>query len=234
VMALSRLFVVPDGAKAAEGAYLSYPLDDLMGQLALESARARCFVVGEDLGTLPWGFRETLDAADVLSYRVVYFEREGDGFTPPSSYPRKAMACVSTHDLPTLEGWWEGADIDQKATLGLLSAQDAQANHAGRRTEKRALLDALRREGLLDTGRQDDAPFDDALARAVHAYAAKTPSVLAIAQIDDLAGEKVAVNLPGTDRERPNWRRKLNLMLADLFDKPRARAILSGLRRNVD
>jgi glycogen debranching enzyme len=227
VMGLSRLFLVPDGAKASEGAYVSYPLDALLAQLSLESARARCMVVGEDLGTLPWGFREKLDAANVLSYRVLWFEREGEGFTPPQHYPQKAMACVSTHDLPTLAGWRAGADIAEKEALGLLSADEAEAERATRRADETALLDALRDAGLCG----DAALDDDALAAALHAFAASTRSRLVVAQLDDLAGERVAVNLPGTDRERPNWRRKLGLPVETIFTSARAAAIVSSLRR---
>jgi glycogen operon protein len=233
VMGLARLFLVPEGEKASAGAYVSYPLDALLAQLALESARAGCMVVGEDLGTLPWGFRERLEAANVLSYRVVWFERAGAGFIPPRDYPKKAMACVSTHDLPTLEGWWRGTDIDEKERLGLLTPEVARAERDGRLGDKHALLDALREEGLIgdvDAG----APFDDALATALHRFAAASPSILAMAQLDDLSGERIAVNLPGTDLERPNWRRKLNKPLETLFSAPRAAAIIEGLRRIVN
>ncbi|PPD45048.1 MAG: 4-alpha-glucanotransferase [Methylocystis sp.] len=232
VMGLARLFLVPDGAKARAGAYVSYPLDALLAQLALESQRAKCAVVGEDLGTLPWGFRDRLEAANVLSYRVVWFERAGAGFTPPPHYPEKAMACVSTHDLPTLEGWWLGADIDEKAALGLLAPDAAAGERGARANDKRALLDALRSEGLIGDV-AEDAPFDDAIARALHAFAARTPSRLAMAQLDDLAGARIAVNLPGTDQERPNWRRRLEPPLEELFSTSRARAIIEGLRRNL-
>ncbi len=230
VMGLARLFLVPDGAKASAGAYVSYPLDALLAQLSLESGRARCIVVGEDLGTLPWGFRDRLDAANVLSYRVVWFERAGGGFITPPHYPAKAMACVSTHDLPTLEGWWSGADIDEKEKLGLLAPEVAASERSARSNDRRALLDALRNEGL-PADVADDAPFDDALAKALHAFAARTPSFLAMAQLDDLAGARIAVNLPGTDRERANWRRKLDLPLERLFTAQRAKAIIEGLRR---
>lgn len=231
VMGLARLFVVPDGEKANAGTYVSYPRGALLAQLALESHRARCLVVGEDLGTLPWGFRETLEAQNVLSYRVLWFERAGADFAPPASCPPKAMACVSTHDLPTLEGWWTGIDIAEKCALGLIDADTAAREREARETDRRALLAALRREGLLDDA---VGGFCDTLARALHAFAARTPARLAMAQLDDLAGEAVAVNLPGTDRERPNWRRKLAGDVGHLFDAPRARAILAGLRRNVD
>jgi glycogen operon protein len=233
VMGLARLFLVPEGEKARAGAYVSYPLDALFAQLALESARAQCMVVGEDLGTLPFGFRERLDAANVLSYRVMWFERAGAGFLPPRGYPRKAMACVSTHDLPTLEGWWRGADIDEKESLALLTPETARGERERRAADKGALFDALRSEGLIGDATKDD-PFDDALASALHRFVARAPSILAMAQLDDLGGESVAINLPGTDGERPNWRRKLRRSAEKLFSTPRAAAIVSGLRRILD
>jgi glycogen operon protein len=233
VMGLARLFLVPEGAKAGEGAYVSYPLDALLAQLSLESVRTRCAVIGEDLGTLPWGFRERLDAAHVLSYRVLWFERAGAGFVAPRDYPEKAMACVSTHDLPTLRGWWEEADIDEKERLALLSPQAAAEERKARARDRRALIGALQAERLI-APRDVETPFDDALAQALHAFAARTPALLAVAQLDDLAGEGVAVNLPGTDRERPNWRRKLQPAIEALFTLPRAGAVVSALRRNVD
>ncbi len=234
VMGLSRLFVVPEGARAVEGAYLSFPADELVGQLALESVRARCLVVGEDLGTVPAGFRDRLAAADVLSYRVLWFERDADGFLPPRRYARQAMACVSTHDLPTLKGWWLGEDIAEKSALGLLAPEAAQAAMEVRQREKRELLDALRAEGLLPEGADEEAPFDDAIAGAVHAFVARSPSVLTMAQIDDLAGESTAINLPGTDLERSNWRRKLDGTLAEIFASGTARSILGAFCRNLD
>ncbi len=233
VMGLARLFLVPEGAKPSEGAYVSYPLDALLAQLSLESARARCVAIGEDLGTLPFGFRDRLAAANVMSYRVVWFERAGAGYVAPQDYPVKAMACVSTHDLPTLQGWWDEADIAEKKALGLLSAPAADGEREARQRDRRALIDALRAEGLIGA-RGEAEPFDDALAQALHAFAARAPSLLAMAQLDDLAGEAVAVNLPGTDSERPNWRRRLHPAIEALFSLPRARAVVSALRRNVD
>ena len=138
-MALRRLFVIPNGAKALEGAYLSYPVHDLIGQLALESHRARCVVVGEDLGTVPMGFRETMEAADILSYRVFWFERSGEEFTPPAAYPRKSLACLSTHDLPTLAGWWEGEDMREKEALGLMTAEHAAGRDGDARRRQAGL-----------------------------------------------------------------------------------------------
>ena len=106
VMGLRRLFVVPDGASAVDGAYVGYPLDDLLAQVALQSQRARCLVVGEDLGTVPEGMSAALASANVLSYSVLWFEQRDGRIRGPSEWRRLAAACVSTHDLPTLAGWW--------------------------------------------------------------------------------------------------------------------------------
>jgi glycogen operon protein len=218
VMGLSRLFWIPEGAAAAEGAYVHYPLEALLGVLALESVRARCVVVGEDLGTVPEGFRERLAAADVLSYRVLWFERDGAGFAAPSRYPANAAACVSTHDLPTIAGWWTGTDIDEKHSLGLLTADATARASAERLASKRALADALDQAGVTQGARVNGAaPHDVAITAAIHRYACASTSALVMIQADDLAGETVALNLPGTDRVRPNWRRKLNVDVEDLW-----------------
>ncbi len=219
VMGLSRLFWVPDGGRAVDGAYVAYPLDDLIGVLALESQRGRCIVVGEDLGTVEDGLRERLAAADVLSYRVLWFERDANGFRAPERYPAKAAACVSTHDLPTIAGWWRGADIDEKASLGLLARDAAEAARDARAADVQTLARALQRDAPPGEARIDPAaPFDATITAAVHRYVAAAPSELVLFQADDLAGETSAQNLPGTDRERPNWRRKVSVVAARLWD----------------
>jgi glycogen operon protein len=229
VLGLRRLFLVPEGAKGSEGAYLAYPFRDMLGHLALESQRARCLVVGEDLGTVPEGMGEALRAHDVLSYRVLWFERDGPRFRPPASYPARAAACVATHDLPTLAGFWTGEDLRERAALGLLP--DLGAAMAERAADRASLCDLLAAEGLLPQGATPGSPLDDALAAAVHALAARTPSALMLVQTEDLAGETVAVNLPGTDRERPNWRRRLSVDVGAITALDRARAILAAVRR---
>ena len=217
-MALARLFVIPNGAKALEGAYLSYPVHELIGELALTSHRARCAVIGEDLGTVPMGFRETMEAADILSYRVFWFEKSGEDFIAPQSYPRKSLACLSTHDLPTLKGWWQGEDIREREALGLLTMEEAAAARERRTADKQALLRLLQREGL-GVAVSLDAPLDPALFAAAHHLLRRASSLISVAQIDDLAGELDAVNLPGTDCERPNWRRRLRMSIEELPPK---------------
>jgi glycogen operon protein len=228
VMGLARLFCVPEGARGDEGAYVAYPLHDLLGELALESTRAGCLIVGEDLGTVPHGLREALAENHILSYRVLAFERQGNAFAPPAHYPRAAVACAASHDLPTLAGWWEGADIDERLHLGLFDEAAAAQARLDREADKAALLDAIVAAGGLDSA--EFRSLDDGLAAAIHAYVAATPSMLALVQADDLGAETVGVNLPGTDRERPNWRRRIALPVPELMSTPRAEVILGAVR----
>ncbi len=230
-MGLQRLFLIPEGASPAEGAYLAYPLDDLVGYIALESQRAKCMVVGEDLGTVPEGFRNRLMRDNIQGMRVLWFERKGAEVLPPAAYPPMSVACVATHDLATLAGWWQGADIAERLGLGLLTLSAAGEAIATRREEKRGLVAALAAAGLVVSPPVEDAPLDDATAAAVHALIGGSGSILAHAQFDDLVGETVATNLPGTDRERPNWRIKLSPEVAAAFAGRRARATLAALAK---
>jgi 4-alpha-glucanotransferase len=229
-MGLQRLFLIPDGARPAEGAYLSYPLEDLLGHIALESERAQCMVVGEDLGTVAEGFRDRLTRVHISGMRVLWFERKGVEFVPPASYPATSVACVATHDLATLAGWWQGADIAERLALGLFTLAQAGEAIAERREEKRALLRALARAGLT-VPQREDGPLPDTTAVAVHALIGSSASMFAHAQFDDLVGETVATNLPGTDRERPNWRLKSGPDVAAAFTSHRAQAILASLAK---
>ena len=237
VMGLLRLYWVPAGMKASEGAYVRYPFFDILGLLALESQRQRCVVIGEDLGTVPDQVRHALGDADVLSYRVLLFERDGQGaFKPPAEYPQAAVAVASTHDLPTLAGWWEGRDVVVRAQHGLLGAATTdEAELAARGRDRALLLDALQRERLIDDGAPRD-PRSTALlsadvAIAVQRFLARTPATLAIVQAEDVLGVRDQVNLPGTIDQYPNWRQKLPLALDDAKAVREAvRALADGLR----
>jgi glycogen operon protein len=136
---------------------------------------------------------------------------------------------VATHDLPPLAGWWEGAEIAERRALGLIDAAGEAEARAERAAERRALLAALAEAGLINDV-DPDGPLTDALAAAIHGFIARTAAGLAIAQVEDLAGETVAINLPGTDTERPNWRHRIGTPLEQLFDLPRAQAILAAMR----
>jgi 4-alpha-glucanotransferase len=213
VMGLMHLFCIPAGRKPIDGAYIAYPLDDLIGILALESQRNRCLVVGEDLGTVPPGFRERMAAANILSYRILSFEQGSEGrFHSPEAYPPLSMAVLGSHDLPTLRGWWEGRDIALKRRYDLLTDEEAAWQRDTRARDKATLLDALRAAGVLDAGEPDIA----ALSRALHGFLGRSASRLAVAQLDDMLDEGDQVNVPSTSHEHPNWRRKLTVPLEGL------------------
>jgi (1->4)-alpha-D-glucan 1-alpha-D-glucosylmutase len=239
VMGLMRLYWAPPGEDARAGAYLNYPLQDLLGILALESQRNRCLIVGEDLGTVPDAVRGALHNMGVLSYRLFYFERnygqENHGaFKAPHEYPEQALVAGSTHDLPTLAGFWRGADIELRTNLGLYPNEDQRNQQIAERAQDRVrLLAALANEGLLPEGlSQDPAEVGEmtpALLRAIHRYLARTPARLAMLQAEDLLGQSDQANLPGTVDQHPNWQRKLHLDIADWASNSEVNAMAQAL-----
>ncbi len=232
VLGLARLFWVPDGGTAKDGAYVQYPLVELTGQLALASQQARCMVVGEDLGTVPEGLRDVLVAAKILSYRVMMLERADGRFRSPRDYPVQALCCAATHDLPPLAGWWQGTDIVERLALGLLDDETAVHEVAMRTTEKVTLMEALTNDGI-DISDVNQDTLSEAMLAAIHQWLAKSPCALLLVQAEDLAGETISQNLPGTNSERPNWRHKLSLTVEELFSSSRATRCLDALRDQV-
>ena len=202
VMALMRLYWIPRGHKADRGGYVAYPLEDLLRVLASASQDRRCLVIGEDLGTVPPELREALAAHGVLSYRPLLFEK-----APPQRYPREAMVCVSTHDLPTWRGYWAGRDLDLREQLDL--TVDAGAERAQRAADKGKLLEILKAENL------------DASSASAHAFIARTPCKIAVVQPEDVLEVAEQANLPGTVDQHPNWRRKLPVPLEQWASDPR-------------
>jgi 4-alpha-glucanotransferase len=212
VIGMQRQFLVPLGAEAKSGAYIRFPFDDLLGVLALESTRNRCLVIGEDLGTVPEGFRQRIHDMNIPGCAVFYFERNQDGrFKPPSDYRRKAVATVSTHDLTPFAGYWQKRDIGQRRELGIYSEPEARAAEAERDVDRQRLLEALAQAGIT-VPPETDMP---ALLSAVHAFLASSASQLFLAKPDDLLGEREQLNVPGTTFEAPNWRRKLSAGVDD-------------------
>ena len=235
VMALFRLFWIPRGLPASAGAYVRYPVEDLLGILALESIRHQALIVGEDLGTVPDEVRDRLGAACVLSYRVLYFERWDDGTEkPPSAYPAQALAVVTTHDLPTLAGFWAGQDIEARARVGSYPNNTAKRGAWEERfRDKLRIWNALKTEHLLPAGLPDDLAavpvMTPELCAAIHTYLARTPSWVVLAALDDVVGEVAQMNLPGTLDEYPNWSRKVSIALESLRADPRPKALASSL-----
>jgi (1->4)-alpha-D-glucan 1-alpha-D-glucosylmutase len=203
---LQRLFLIPSGLSAAQGAYVTYPFEAMLAVLRLESNRARSLVIAEDLGTGPDGFSDAIMASGLLSYRVLWFEREdGGAFKRPRSYPHSALAVFTTHDLPTFRGWWRGLDTDLRHTLGVYDNERAEQERRNRTSDLRLFGEALAAEGLLQGPEIPEEPPLEAMMR----YLARTPSALVGLQIEDASGELNQANLPGQDQSHPNWRRRL-------------------------
>ncbi len=229
VLGLLRLYWIPDGAEPQAGAYVDYPFQDLIGLLALESHRNRCLVIGEDLGTVPPGLREALDAAGILSYRLLYFEKSDQGYRPPGAYPVNALVSVGTHDLPTLPAFWDGDDIELRTRLGLWpSPAERTAAIEARPRERAALSAALHHQGLLpDTQVPKDAPVE-----AAYRYLARSPCKLLMLQSEDVLGQREQVNVPGTVQAHPNWRQRLPVPLETLFAAPALRKLAAELNES--
>jgi 4-alpha-glucanotransferase len=225
ILGLVRLFWIPAGAAAADGAYVRYPWRDLLGLLAAQSQRSRCMVIGEDLGTVPEGLREAMHEKGILSYRLLYFEQHDGRFRAPGEYPAEALVAAGTHDLPPLAMWWNGADIDLRERLGLWP-NDAmrQGELDARRHARAALTDALRHAGLHDGEVPADAPVE-----AIHAFLARTPCKLLMVQLEDVLGLDTQTNVPGTTGEHPNWRQTMPCTVAEALSAPRMQRIAAIL-----
>jgi 4-alpha-glucanotransferase len=234
VMSLQRLYWIPAGSPATTGAYLDYPFRDLLRLVALESHRQRCAIIGEDLGTVPEGFRETMRDAGVLSYRIFGFERRDDGsFVPPGDYPPLAAASAATHDLATLKGFWLGRDIDWRRRLALYPDAAAEATDTNERwRDRRMLLEALAREGLIARERfpeflpeGKEPVFTAELGDAIHLFLARSRARLMLVQLEDIFGEAEQANLPGTTDAHPNWCRRMSNQLEDIVGGQELRRI---------
>jgi len=227
ILGLRRLWLVPDGESAKNGAYLRYPLDDLLRLIALESWRHKAIVIGEDLGTVPPGFRERLQEHGLLGIRVLWFERaeKGPGFKAPADWDHDVAATTTTHDLPTVTGWWIGEDIVWRAKIGQTAARadgrdPVEIAQAERGEDRKLLWSAFQEAGVAapdvpvaaDISPQT-APVDEALA-----FVASTPAPLALYPLEDLLALAEMPNLPGSIDEHPNWRRRLAVPVSELFD----------------
>jgi 4-alpha-glucanotransferase len=218
VMSLFRLWWVAAGFPPTEGAYVHYPLQQLLTVLTLESARNACLVVGEDLGVVPDEMRQAMPECRLYHYKVLLFEKLDGRFRRPDEYVRHALSTVTTHDMPTLRSYWEGRDIDLRRRLNLYPSVDLERDIIREREHDRELLlGALQEQGLKPA--HPATPFDAftaELAHALHLYLARSATALAALQIEDLLCMTLPVNVPGTDREYPNWQRKVSADIEDM------------------
>lgn len=225
-LGLERLWIIPEGAGGQEGAYLRMPADDLKRIVAIEAHRANAIVIAEDLGTVPPGFRDGLEARGMLGMRVLPFERDRAGaFVPPAEWDREAVAMTGTHDTPTVAGWWMGRDIDWAFRLGRAGAEETEASRIRERAGERTSL----WRAIGGSGPPPAEPPLDAVLAAV----AAAPAPLAIIPLEDLVGIEEQPNLPGTIDEHPNWRRRMPAPTDALLDAPdvaRRAALLTSER----
>ncbi len=236
VMRLFRLYWIPDGFDARQGTYVYDFPEDLLSVLALESVRNRVLIVGEDLGTVEPEQRQALERFGILSYRLFYFERYPDGaFKPSHEYPRQALVSSTTHDLPTLAGFWSGRDIETRLRLGLIT--DDASHHRWqdeRRGEKRRMLERLLELGLLPAGyplaAADGPELTGEIHNAITGFLARTPSMLMTLNQEDLTKEPDQQNMPGTTWEYPNWRRKMVYSVEQLHTTQAAHDFAAMLR----
>jgi 4-alpha-glucanotransferase len=222
VMSVLRLWWIPYGETADHGAYVHYPVDDLLAILALESRRHNCMVIGEDLGTVPVEIVSKLRDSGVYSYKVLYFENDHEkNFRAPKAYPQQSMAVATTHDLPTLRGWWESGDLTLGRTLGLYPDEDVlRGLYQDRELSKQGLLDALHKHGCLPKRAGHKASLmtmTPTLNRGMQRYIADSSSALLGLQPEDWLDMAGPVNIPGTSYQYKNWRRKLSTSLEAMF-----------------
>lgn len=227
ILGLRRLWLVPEGESAKNGAYLRYPLDDLLRLIALESWRHKAIVIGEDLGTVPPGFRERMQERGLLGIRVLWFEGVpySRGFKLPAHWDRGGVATTTTHDLATVTGWWTGEDIRWRGKIGQTAVRDDGRDAVEVALEERAedrayLWRAFQEAGVASPNAPiaaeispQTAPVDEALA-----YVAATPAPLCLYPLEDLLALAEMPNLPGSIDEHPNWRRRLAKPVSGLFD----------------
>ncbi len=210
VMGLFRLFWIPEGLGPGDGVYVRNYADDLLAIIALESQRAKAIIVGEDLGTVDPRAREQLMAANILSYRLLWFEKDD-----PATYPERALAAVTTHDLPTVAGLWDGSDLEAQRRLGL------HPNEAGMREMRERLARSTRSART--------TPVQE-VVRRTYALLARTPSAVVAATLEDAAASAARPNMPGTVTEWPNWSQPLPVPIERLSTSPLGAAIARVLR----
>jgi 4-alpha-glucanotransferase len=215
VLGLNRLYLVPHGFPANSGVYVTMPFEALLAVTAQESVANRCVVIGEDLGTVPEGFRERLAMWGVWSYRVMMFERDfhQGWFFGLEHYLPEALVTFNTHDLATYSGWRASADLALKHSIGI----DPGESDGSRRHALEMLGDALRQQGI----EQEDI-------YAVLTFLARTRSRLLAISLEDLLGVIEQPNVPGTVFEHPNWRRRLPRALDEIASVINHQALLAA------
>lgn len=223
IMGLQRLWIIPNDAEPDRGAYLNYPLDDLLRLLALESWQHRALIIGEDLGTVPPGLQKVLADCNILGMRVLQFEQQAGELPPPQRWSDQALATTSTHDLPTTLGWLTGQDIDWRQRAGHIPAQQSIEDQQQREQQIGVLDAALRQQKLLADN------DDQARLHACIRFLGRTPAPLVLLPLEDVMASSQQPNLPGPGDQHPNWRRRWPEHAAEMLNQPLPRQRLRAL-----
>jgi 4-alpha-glucanotransferase len=223
ILGLMRQYWVAPGMEANEGVYISFPWDDILRIIALESRRNNCVVIGEDLGNVPSGFSETIQNAGLLSFKVLFFERWESGlFKRPDNFPTQSIITIATHDTATLTGWWQGRDLEWREQLDLYPNDEAgHADRNARTNERQNLIAALDDLQVIDREKApsiEPAIMNTELSIAVQKYLAASPSHLQLIPLEDVLEIPEQVNIPGTIDQHPNWLQKLPVSLEDFWE----------------
>ncbi|GHE78069.1 4-alpha-glucanotransferase [Thalassotalea profundi] len=235
ILGLMRQYWVAPGMAADQGVYITFPFDDILRIIALESRRNNCVVIGEDLGTVPEGFSEIMEAAGLLSYKVLFFERWESGYYKrPELYPAQSMVTISTHDLPTMAGWWTGRDLAWRQQLNLYPNEEMGiADRKSRIDDRGLLLAALQDLGVIDNNNlpdQSPAKMNKELGLAVQKFLAQAPSHVQLIPLEDALEIHEQVNIPGTIDEHPNWKQKLPVTLEEFSHVDSVTSLVSAMQ----
>ncbi|NWF53004.1 MAG: 4-alpha-glucanotransferase, partial [Nitrospirae bacterium] len=235
---LFRLFWIPYGMSPEEGAYIRYPSEDLLRIIALESVRNKTMVIAEDLGTVAENVRETLKKFRMLSYKLLYFERNylDPSFLPPEKYPEMSLCSVTTHDLPTIYGYWKYQDIKIKKKLGRYSNESLFKKHMEeRKRDKKLIISALKSQGIISIDFLSEpksiSQMTFELCFAIYNYLAKTPCKLLLVSLDDIIGTLNQQNMPGTVDKYPNWLQKIPLIIEEMIKDKKFNTLSEMLRK---
>lgn len=218
---INRYWVVPPGKDATDGVYIKNNLNDILGIIALESMRNKCLIIAEDLGTIPPELRRGLKESCMYSYKLFFGERAWDGgYIAPRDYEPIAMSALTTHDMPTLKGWWGFYDLTLGQELGIYTQEQAEKLKEDRIEAKQQILNSLHGLGSIDDSIPRDArecELTQELADGMQVHMCRGACVLYSSQLEDWIGVEKPMNIPGTFREYPNWRRKLTMDIDDIF-----------------
>ncbi len=230
---LFRLWITKVGHPASEGSYIHYDMHDLLGIIALESHRNKCLVIAEDLGTIPVELTKALKKVGAFSYKIFFDEKAADGgYIAPRDYVSQAMSALTTHDMPTLVGWWNCFDLDLGRQLGIYTQEEADNLRASREVAKQRILDSMHGLGSISdnfTRNAKEAQMTQELATAMQIHMCTGSCALFSSQVEDWIGVDKPVNIPGTNTEYPNWRRKLTADLEDIFQRDNVLAMTKSM-----